>query len=33
MWAKHPDIAKRWTEKYGSDIVKTAKKAYKRKHK
>ena len=18
MWAKHPDIARRWTEKYGS---------------
>ena len=25
MWAKHPEIAKRWTKKYGSEIVKTAK--------
>lgn len=23
MWAKHPDIAKRWTDKYGSKIVKS----------
>ena len=22
MWAKHPDIAKRWTKKYGSRISK-----------
>ena len=22
MWSKHPDIAKRWTEKYGSKIQK-----------
>ena len=21
MWAKHPDIAKKWTKKYGSKIV------------
>ena len=23
MWAKHPSIAKRWTKKYGSKIVKS----------
>lgn len=22
MWAKHPEIAKRWTKKYGSKIKK-----------
>lgn len=22
MWAKHPEIAKRWTKKYGSKVVK-----------
>ena len=22
LWAKHPEIAKRWTKKYGSKIVK-----------
>jgi hypothetical protein len=22
MYAKHPDIAKRWTKKYGSKVVK-----------
>jgi hypothetical protein len=21
MWAKHPEIAKRWTKKYGSKVV------------
>ena len=26
MWAKHPEIAKRWTEEYGSKIVKSKKK-------
>ena len=25
MWAKHPSIAKRWTKKYGSKIVKKKK--------
>jgi hypothetical protein len=25
MWAKHPKIAKRWTEKYGSKVKKTRK--------
>jgi hypothetical protein len=23
MWKNHPDIAKRWTKKYGSKIVKS----------
>ena len=31
MYAKHPEIAKRWTKKYGSKIVK--KKAAKKKGK
>jgi len=26
MYAKHPEIAKRWTAKYGSKIVKKKKK-------
>jgi len=26
LWAKHPDIAKRWTKKYGSKIKKGKKK-------
>jgi len=30
MYAKHPEIAKRWTKKYGSKISKMAKKARKR---
>ena len=25
MWARHPEIAKRWTKKYGSKIVKKKK--------
>jgi hypothetical protein len=25
MWAKHPEIAKKWTEKYGSKIQKKGK--------
>lgn len=34
LWAKHPDIAKRWTEKYGSKVMSEAlKKAHKRKKK
>jgi hypothetical protein len=33
MWAKHPDIAKRWTNKYGSKIVKFKKKVVKKKKK
>lgn len=24
MWANHPEIARRWTDKYGSDIEKKA---------
>jgi hypothetical protein len=31
MWAKHPDIARRWTEKYGSKIRAGAARARKRK--
>ena len=26
MWAKHPDIARKWTKKYGSKIKKKRKK-------
>lgn len=26
MYAKHPSIAKRWTKKYGSKVVKSKKK-------
>jgi len=26
LWAKHPNIAKRWTKKYGSKIRKKKKK-------
>ena len=26
MWAKHEDIARKWTKKYGSKIVKKKKK-------
>ena len=29
MYSKHPEIAKRWTKKYGSKIVKS-KKTYKK---
>lgn len=29
MWAKHPDIAERWTEEYGSKIVKKKRKILK----
>lgn len=25
MWARHPEIAKRWTDKYGSKIVSSKK--------
>lgn len=25
MWAKHPEIAERWTKKYGSKIKKKSK--------
>jgi hypothetical protein len=32
LWSQHPDIAKRWTKKYGSKIVAKAIK-YKRKKK
>lgn len=24
MWAKHPDIARRWADEYGSDVEKKA---------
>lgn len=27
MWAKHPEIAKEWTKKYGNKIVPTKKKS------
>lgn len=27
LWAKHPEIAKRWTKKYGSKPVEGLKKA------
>lgn len=27
MWAEHPEIAKKWTKKYGSKPVKGLKKA------
>lgn len=27
MWMNHPDIAKRWTKKYGSKIVSNASRA------
>ena len=30
MWAKHPDIAKRWTSKYGSKVVKSKSKKKKK---
>lgn len=33
MWAKHPDIAKRWTDKYGSKIVKSKSKGKKKRKK
>jgi hypothetical protein len=26
MWLKHPSIAKRWTEEYGSKVVKRKRK-------
>lgn len=25
LWAKHPEIAKRWSKEYGPEIVKKAK--------
>jgi len=31
LWSQHPDIAKRWTAKYGSKIVKTKKKSKRKK--
>ena len=30
MWAKHPDIARRWTEKYGPYVRPTKKKKRKK---
>jgi len=30
LWAKHPDIARRWTRKYGSKIVPKRKKRKRR---
>lgn len=30
MWAKHPEIARRWTKKYGSTIVSGKKKEKKK---
>lgn len=26
LWAKHPDITRRWSKKYGSNIQKVARK-------
>jgi len=26
LWAKHPEVAKKWTKKYGSKVVKSKKK-------
>ena len=31
MWWAHPDIAKRWTKKYGSKVVKSKKSKKKKK--
>ena len=31
LWAKHPEIAKRWTKKYGSRPLKGLKEAVKQK--
>jgi len=31
MWAKHPEIAERWADKYGSEIAKKYKKKKARK--
>ena len=31
MWARHPEIARRWTEKYGSEIQPKKKKSFKKK--
>lgn len=33
LWAKHPEVAKRWAHEYGSDVSKTARKALKRRRK
>ncbi len=33
MWAKHPEIAKRWTAEHGSKVVKSKKKKSKKKRK
>jgi len=33
LWAKHPSIARRWTEKYGSEIRKKLKKREERRKK
>jgi hypothetical protein len=30
LWAKHPDIARRWTKEHGSKIVKARRSAKKR---
>ena len=32
LWAKEPKIAREWTDKYGSKIVKKKKKKKKRRH-
>jgi len=29
LWAKEPEVAKRWTKKYGSKIQKGSKRTYK----
>ena len=33
MWAKHPDIARRWTKKYGSKVVKSKKRKTRKRRK
>ena len=30
LWAKHPEIARKWTDKYGSKIKKTRRSAKKK---
>ena len=32
LWAKHPDIAKRWTEEYGSEVERIKSKKEKKEH-
>lgn len=30
LWMKHPEIARRWSKKYGSDVQRAAKKRLKK---